>query len=87
MEAHGKIQGTVENQKNIGTIEKNSKFGIYGKVNNLSSLNIDTSKEMEVALRDEIQLGKATILCSLENQKVEEYEIEIVMIIKVCKSK
>ena len=32
---------------------------------------------MEVALRDEIQLGKATILCSLDNNKVEEYEIEI----------
>lgn len=78
----GKIQGTVENQKNIGKIYKNSKFGIYGNVENLSSLDIDTSKEMEVALRDEIQLGKATILCSLDNQKVEEYEIEIEKIYK-----
>ncbi|MCI8470937.1 MAG: SpoIVB peptidase [Clostridia bacterium] len=78
----GKIQGTVENQTNIGTIYKNSKFGIYGTVENLSSLDIDTSKQMEVALRDEIQLGKATILCSLDNQKVEEYEIEIEKIYK-----
>ena len=30
---------------------------------------------MEVALRDEIKLGKATILCGLDNQNVEEYEI------------
>ena len=73
----GKIQGTVENQANIGKIYKNSKFGIYGKVDNLSSLNIDTSKEMEVALREEIKTGKATILCSLNNQTPEEYEIEI----------
>lgn len=73
----GKIQGTIENQQNIGTISKNSKFGIYGRVDNLSSLNVDTSKEMEVALRNEIQLGKATILCSLDNQKPREYEIEI----------
>lgn len=78
----GRIQGTIENQQNIGTISKNSKFGIYGKVNNLSSLNIDTSKEMEVALRDEIQTGKATILCSLDNQKPQEYEIEIEKIYK-----
>lgn len=78
----GKVQGTVENQKNIGTIYKNTKFGIYGMVDNLASLNIDTSKEMEVALRDEIQLGKATILCGLDNQKVEEYEIEIEKIYK-----
>lgn len=78
----GKIQGTVDNQNNIGRISKNTKFGIYGKVNNLSSLNINKSKEMEVALREEIQTGKATIMCSLENGKVEEYEVEIEKIYK-----
>ena len=78
----GKIQGTIENQKNIGQISKNSKFGIYGKVDNLSSLEIDTSKEMEVATREEIKEGKATILCSLDNKTVEEYEIEIEKIYK-----
>lgn len=78
----GRIQGTVENQKNIGTIYKNTRFGIYGKIENLSSLNIDTSKEMELALRDEIKLGKAKIMCSLENGKIEEYEIEIEKIYK-----
>ena len=78
----GKIQGTIENQKNIGIISKNSKFGIYGKVEDLSSLTIDTSKEMEVTLREEIKLGKATILCSLDNQKPQEYEIEIEKIYK-----
>ena len=78
----GKIQGTVENQETIGEISKNTEFGIFGKIKDLSSLNIDTSKEMEVALRDEIQLGKATILCSLDNQTVGEYEIEITKINK-----
>ena len=78
----GKIQGTIENQNNIGTIGKNTRYGIYGKVDNLASLNIDTSKEAEVALREEIQLGKAKILCSLDNQKPQEYEIEIEKIYK-----
>ena len=78
----GKIQGTIENQKNIGNISKNSRFGIYGIVEDLSSLTIDTSKEMEVALRDEIEVGKATILCSLDNQKPQEYAIEIGKIYK-----
>ena len=78
----GRIQGTVDNQKNIGTIYKNTKFGIYGRVENLSSINIDKSKEMELALRDEINTGKASIMCSLENGKVEEYEIEIEKIYK-----
>ena len=78
----GKIQGTVEEQETIGEITKNTEFGIYGKIQDLSSLNIDTSKEMEVAMREEIELGKATILCSLDNQTVKEYEIEITKIYK-----
>ena len=78
----GRIQGTVDNQKNIGEIYKNTKFGIYGKVDNISTLNIDNSKEMELATRDEIKTGKATIMCSLENEKIEEYEIEIEKIFK-----
>lgn len=73
----GRIQGTIENQKNIGSIYKNTKFGIYGKVDNISSLNIDSSKEMELALREEIKEGKATILCSLDGLSPKEYEIEI----------
>ena len=37
---------------------------------------------MELALRNEIKTGKATILCSLENGKIGEYEIEIEKIFK-----
>ncbi|MBR3163654.1 MAG: SpoIVB peptidase [Clostridia bacterium] len=73
----GKMQGTINNQHNIGKIYKNTNFGIYGIVDDLSSLNIDSSREMEVALREEINLGKAKILTSLDNEKVTEYEIEI----------
>ena len=73
----GKIQGTIEDQKNIGSIFKNSKFGIYGKVDNISALNIDSSKQMEVALRKEIKEGNATILCSLDGTTPKEYDIQI----------
>ncbi len=78
----GRIQGTLEKQKEIGKINQNTGFGIYGQVEDISSLNIDKSKEMEVALRDEIKTGKAEILCSLENGKVDKYEIEIKKIYK-----
>ena len=78
----GKIQGSIEKQENIGTINKNTRFGIYGTVNNLYSLNLDNSKEVEVATRDEIKKGKATILCNLDNEKTQEYEIEIEEIYK-----
>lgn len=73
----GKMQGTVAKQQNIGKIYKNTNFGIYGVVDNLSALKLDNSKEMEVALREEIQAGPATILSSLDGEKVREYNIEI----------
>lgn len=73
----GRIQGTIENQQNIGTISKNTKFGIYGKVTNPSALNIDLSQAKEIALREEIKEGKATILCNLDGSTTKEYNIEI----------
>lgn len=74
----GKIQGTLNNDKSIGTIYKNTRLGIYGKVREEVNLSPNYSNIMEVGLRDEIKLGKATILCSVENSdKIEEYEIEI----------
>ena len=78
----GRIQGTIDNQKNIGIISKNTKFGIYGRVDNIYTLNLQKSKEMEVASRDEIHTGDATILSTLENGNTEEYKIEIVKIFK-----
>ena len=72
----------IDNQKNIGIISKNTKFGIYGRVDNIDTLNLQKSKEMEVASRDEIHTGDATILSTLENGNTEEYKIEIVKIFK-----
>ncbi len=73
----GKIQGSVENQKTIGEVYKNTEFGVFGKVSNTSVLNEDLSKTIKVASRNEIKKGKATIMCTLENNKKEEYEVEI----------
>ena len=73
----GKIQGTIDGQKNIGIISKNTKFGIYGVVEDLSAINIDYSKEMDLALREEIREGKAKILCNIDGTTPKEYDIEI----------
>ena len=57
----------------IGEITENSSQGIYGQI----KLNaIDTKKVIPIALKQDIKLGKATILCEVE-EEVKEYEIEI----------
>ncbi len=73
----GKIQGSIEGQPTIGTIYKNTPYGIYGHLNNISALFIDKNNLMEVALRNEIQVGDATILSTLENGKTKEYDVRI----------
>lgn len=78
----GEIRGTISSNNKIGEVFKNTELGIYGKIDNISGLNIDTSNEMEVALRNEIQTGKAEIMCSLENGIRQTYEIEIKKIYK-----
>ena len=74
----GEIRGTILKQNTIGEVYKNTDFGVYGKLTDLTSLNIENSKKYKVALRDEIKEGKATILCAANNDnKVQEYDIEI----------
>lgn len=75
--APGKIQGSISEQSNIGTIKKNSIFGIYGVAEDLQKIKIDPNKKMNVATRNEIELGEATILCSLDDEKTKEYKIQI----------
>lgn len=79
----GEIKGTIVNQQTIGSVTKNTQFGVYGVLNNFSELNIDTSKKVKVALRDEIKEGDAKILCALDNSNItKEYDIKIEKIYK-----
>ncbi|MBO5478585.1 MAG: SpoIVB peptidase [Clostridia bacterium] len=73
----GKIQGSIENSTVIGQVSKNTEFGVFGTLNNTTSLNINVNDAMEVASRDEIKEGKASIICTLEDGKKKEYEVVI----------
>ena len=74
----GEIRGTILKQKTIGKVNKNTNFGVFGELEDLTTLNIDTSKKYKIALRNEIKEGSAKILCSTDDtNKVQEYEIEI----------
>lgn len=64
----GKIQGSIEGEPTIGTIYKNTPFGIYGHLSNIGALFVDKSNLYQVALRNEIQLGDAKLISTLENR-------------------
>ncbi len=73
----GEIRGTIEAGHTIGSISKNTKFGVFGTINKTPYLNTSNTNEVQVALREEIKTDKAQIICELENGKKEYYDIEI----------
>ena len=73
----GEIRGVIDGESTIGSIYKNTSYGVYGKVTDKSRLNLSNNNELEVANRSEITTGKAQIMCELENGKVKKYDIEI----------
>ena len=56
-----------------GDIDKNTKFGIYGTYTD----SYDKTNLIPVASPEEVKVGTATIYTVLEDEKVEEFEIEI----------
>lgn len=78
----GELKGSIINQATLGQISKNTRFGIFGTLNNLTSLNLSSGKEYNVAMRDEIQEGAAKIICALDGKNQDEYDIEIQKIYK-----
>lgn len=73
----GEIRGTIENGYEVGKVYKNTRFGVYGNLTNKNIFNISNNNAIDVASREEIETGKAEILCELENGNTKSYEIEI----------
>lgn len=66
-----------------GTIEENTMHGIYGDYTSI----IPSKTLIKVAKSNEIRVGKATVLTVVENEKVEEFEIEIIKLNNDSKTK
>lgn len=73
----GEIRGVFYETNNIlGDIELNNSYGIYGTINNEYINSLDT-KPMPIGFKEEIVEGKAYILTTVDDNKVEKFEIEI----------
>ncbi|WP_407268326.1 SpoIVB peptidase [Radiobacillus sp. PE A8.2] len=61
----------------LGTITKNSPFGVFGKLNKDLN-NGEFNEPMPIALSSEVKEGPAKILTVIEGSKVEEFDVDIV---------
>ena len=70
----GEIKGSISKESSIGHVNQNTNFGSLVE----TPKTLEKYKDgIEIALRSDIQEGKATIISTLENNKLEEFEIEI----------
>ena len=72
--APGEIKGYFSSNE-CGVLLKNTPFGVAGK---MSGKCFDDITPMAIASRDEVTPGKATILCTLEDNVRREYEISLI---------
>jgi stage IV sporulation protein B len=64
-------------ENKIGTITRNSPFGIFGELDEQIK-NGKYDKPMPIALSHEVKEGPAKILTVIDGEKVEEFDVEIV---------
>lgn len=76
--APGEIKGYFSSASGtMGIIEKNNNYGIYGPLYEDVDMSA-FSDPVPVASRDEVQLGPATILATIDSEGVKEFDCEII---------
>lgn len=80
--APGEKIGTFKNEDNwLGSIEKNTRFGIFGRMHQPLA-NPFFPEPVPVALASQVKEGPAEIVTVVEGQTLERYEIEIVRVMR-----
>jgi stage IV sporulation protein B len=79
--APGEKYATFRNENvKLGTIEKNTPFGIFGIMRKLPEQALE-NKPIPVALSEQVKPGPAEIYTVVDDQKVEKFKIEIVNVV------
>ncbi len=71
----GEKQATLSTVS-IGSIERNTQIGIFGKVNNINDFS--NEKKMKIASPNEVVLGDAEIWTVIDGSKKEVYTVKVV---------
>ncbi len=76
----GEIKGVFYKTENVlGEISKNSPFGIYGIISD-DFIKTNNIKPMPIGFKEEVKEGKACILTTIDENKVEKFEVNILKV-------
>ncbi len=68
----------IQGNNSIGEVDKNTKFGIFGKYNEDKLKDLNKNTIMQTGGRFTTKPGKAKIRVSLDNDTFKDYDIEII---------
>lgn len=76
----GEIRGVFYETDNVlGHISKNTPYGIYGDISDESFEKL-VDESISIGFKEEVKEGKADILTTVEDGKIEKFEVEITKI-------
>lgn len=82
----GELKGIFTNEDNIlGKINRNSEYGISGE-SNVKLTNKEFSTPIKIALRNEIKVGPAKVLTTIDGTSPKLYDLEILKIMPQVES-
>lgn len=66
-----------EDQDILGSIEKNTTFGIFGRLTRLEAVEGSMTEPIPIALMSQVKPGPAEILTVIDGESIERFQIEI----------
>jgi len=79
----GELMGmTSGSSEKIGSLDINCSFGIFGRLDTLLALHSWNDRFVGLAHASEAHLGPASILCTLEDGVIGEYEVQILRLMR-----
>lgn len=77
----GELKGIFLNQEtSLGSIITNTQCGIFGKLN-ADNFKIEEAKSYKIGYKDDIKVGKAHIVSTIDENGPQMYEIEIIKLL------
>jgi stage IV sporulation protein B len=72
----GELKGIFVEDTKLGTIDKNSEVGIYGKLDK-SAISRIAGSLYPIGVRADVKVGPASILSNIDGKNIEEFSIDI----------
>ena len=74
----GELHGRFDLTKDLGTLSANTTRGIFGTAQGMELP--EGAQAMKIAARSEVKVGKAAILSNVRGDRVELFDVELVMV-------